>query len=454
MATLIKRTGSPYWFAAFDVPQPDGTTRRLKKSTKRTKRGEAHEEAIKIEAAERKAGASTGETSSKAFNILTDAAEAAARGELSEGRARDLLARLCEVSTGSPLRFYTVRTWAADWLAMKAATGKPATMARYRAHIAAFLAWLGDKADSKLEAVTKAQVRAFRDAIRAGWNPPGKDEAAPAKSRRKAKTDQAPPPRTGKTSNHYASDVAGMFRAAVREGLLLASPAAALDRLPEHDSTEREVFTVAEVAALVNGAGDPAWLYSLFPGGRDTSEAQAAKCADWQGMILVGFYAGARLGDCARLTCGNVNLTRKTLSFMPSKTERKRKRLEVPLHPRLVTWLEGREMPDDANAPLFPTLFKVRVGGNQGLSSQFIAIMDAGKIDRRTVRDGSKGRRQQHARSFHALRHSLTSTLANHDVSEEIRRRIVGHESAEVHAGYTHHERETLARAVEKMPSV
>ena len=33
MATLIKRPGSKYWIAAFDVPQPDGTTRRLKKST-------------------------------------------------------------------------------------------------------------------------------------------------------------------------------------------------------------------------------------------------------------------------------------------------------------------------------------------------------------------------------------------------------------------------------------
>lgn len=453
MATLIKRDGSPYWFAAFDVTLPDGTKRRLKKSTKCTKQSDAMKEAIRLEAAERKAGTSTEEGASKAFNILSDAAEAAARGELSEGRARDLLARLCEVSTGSPLRFYTVRTWAADWLAMKAATGKKATMARYTAHIGAFLEWLGAKADAKLEAVTKAEVRAFRDAIRTGWNPPTKTAAA-AKSRRKPKADQTPPPRTGKTSNHYASDVAGMFRAAVREGLLLASPAAALDRLPEHDSTEREVFTVAEVAALVKAAGDPAWHASLYPGGRSDEKARDAMAEDWQGMILLGFYAGARLGDCARLTWGNVNLARKTLSFMPAKTERKRKRLEVPLHPRLVTWLEGRDVPEDPKAALFPTLHKIRVGGNQGLSAQFIAIMDAGKIDRRTVRDGSTGRRQQHARSFHALRHSLTSTLANADVSEEIRRRIVGHDSAEVHSGYTHHERETLARAVEKMPSV
>ena len=450
MATLIKRPGSKFWFAAFDVTNPDGTTRRLKKSTKRTKRSEAQVEAVRIEEAERRSSVSTGEGANKAFGILTDAAQAAARGELSEGRARELLARLCEASTGTALKFYTVRTWATDWLAMKAATGKPATLARYGSSVKVFLAWLGERADSKLEAVTKADIRAFRDAIRTGWNPP----AVKAGMKNQGKSQPAPPPRTAKTTNHYSSDVAGMFRAAVREGLLLASPAAALDRLPEHDSTEREVFTVAEVGKLVTAAGDIGWQSPVFPSASPRYGPRAARCEDWQGMILLGFYAGARLGDCARLVCGNVNLEGKTLSFMPAKTERKRKRLEVPLHPRLVSWLAGRGASDDPNAPLFPSLHKTNVSGKAGLSSQFVAIMNAGGIDRRNVRVGTKERRAQNARSFHSLRHSLTSTLANADVSEEIRRRIVGHESAEVHAGYTHHERETLARAVEKLPSI
>lgn len=453
MASLIKREGSPYWIAAFDVTLPDGTVRRLKKSTKRKKRADAMAEAIRIEEAEKKSSLSTGEEATKVFAILTDAAAAAARGELSEGRARELIARMCEASTGSPLRFYTVRTWADDWLLMKAASGKKATIARYTAHVGAFIAWLGPKADGKLESVTKTQVRAFRDAIRAGWNPPEKKPPSPTSSRRKPRKE-IPPPRTGKTTNHYASDVAGMFRAAVREGLLLASPAASLDRLPEDDSMEREVFNVAEVAALVNAAGDTLWQRVLFNMSRQNAETVIARCRDWQGMILVGFYTGPRLGDCARLTNANLKLDRTSLKFMPGKTSRKRKILEVPIHIRLQAWLESLDECDDPNAPIFPSLIKVRVGGSQGLSAQFIAIMEAAGIDRRNVRDGSNGRRKQNARSFHALRHSLTSTLANADVPEEIRRRIVGHESADVHQGYTHHERETLARALEKMPSI
>jgi integrase len=236
----------------------------------------------------------------------------------------------------------------------------------------------------------------------------------------------------------------------MREGLLLANPCAALERLPEDDSTEREVFTVAEVGQLVAAAGSHDWQAGIFA---VTDPARLDRCADWQGMILLGFYAGARLGDCARMKWGNVNLARKTLSFMPAKTERKRKRLEVPIHPRLLAWLKGRK-PGDDDAPIFPTLHDCHTGGGHGLSSQFLAVMKLAKVDRGTTRKGTESARAQHARSFHSLRHSLTSTLANADVSEEIRRRITGHESAAVHSGYTHHERETLARAVEKMPSV
>lgn len=446
MALLIKRAGSPYWFVAFDVPQPDGTIRRLKKSTKKTKRADALEVALSLETTAKKGHLAEGEIATKAFSILTEAAGAAARGELSESRARTLIARLAQVSTGDELLFYTVAAWRDEWLAMKGATSKPATIARYKSHVDTFIEWIGDKANQRLEAVTKADVRGFRDAIRAGWMPGAAIDKTTGK---KLETV-----RTAKTVNHYAADVAAMFRHAAKDGLILSNPAAALARLQELDSTEREVFTVAEVGQLVAAAGDCAWQDSVFMATKDEHEIRAARCADWQGMILMGFYAGARLGDCARLTWGNVNLAHKTLSFMPAKTERKRKRLEVPLHPRLVVWLKGRNAGDD-DAPIFPALFSSPIGGRHGLSSQFIAIMDTGKVDRRTTREGSKGKqRAQHARSFHALRHSLTSTLANLDVSEELRRRIVGHDSAEVHSGYTHHERETLARAVEKMPSV
>lgn len=55
-----------------------------------------------------------------------------------------------------------------------------------------------------------------------------------------------------------------MFRHAMKDGLILANPAAALSRLPELDSAEREVFTVAEVGKMVNAAGNLDWQAGMF----------------------------------------------------------------------------------------------------------------------------------------------------------------------------------------------
>jgi hypothetical protein len=42
--------------------------------------------------------------------------------------------------------------------------------------------------------------------------------------------------------------------------------------------------------------------------------------------------------------------------------------------------------------------------------------------------------------------------MANAGVSEEIRMKLAGHASKDVHAGYTHHELETLRAAVAQLP--
>ncbi len=52
------------------------------------------------------------------------------------------------------------------------------------------------------------------------------------------------------------------------------------------------------------------------------------------------------------------------------------------------------------------------------------------------------------------LCHSFTSALANAGVGPELRMKLTGHKSEAVHAGYTHHELETLRTAVGKLPGL
>jgi hypothetical protein len=80
---------------------------------------------------ELKSNTATGENASLAYAVLSEAADNAAKGDLSETRARLMLARLCEIFTGERLKLHPVRSWSEDWLTVEAVT-KQATQNRYR----------------------------------------------------------------------------------------------------------------------------------------------------------------------------------------------------------------------------------------------------------------------------------------------------------------------------------
>ena len=91
-------------------------------------------------------------------------------------------------------------------------------------------------------------------------------------------------------------------------------------------------------------------------------------------------------------------------------------------------------------------------GGRHGLSESFKAIVRKAGLDLQTVQGG--GDRKISRRTFHALRHSFTSALANAGVAPELRMKLTGHSSESTHRGYTHLELETLKNAVGKLPSL
>jgi len=65
-------------------------------------------------------------------------------------------------------------------------------------------------------------------------------------------------------------------------------------------------------------------------------------------------------------------------------------------------------------------------------------------------RDGKLGRNVSRL-SFHSLRHSFNSAMANANVPLEIRQKLTGHASQDMNKQYTHLELETVRRAVESI---
>jgi len=329
---------------------------------------------------------------------LEKAGDEAVRGRLTEARARDLISEILEQATGESLRGFKVRDWFEHWLEIKEKVRAGRTLDRYRQVIRDFLASLGSRGNLWLHQITSRDILTYRSAITAAG-------------------------KTACTANLSIKVVSAAFNTALRQHITDKNPCTALENLEEH-AEERDTFTPAQVSKLLLAAE-----------------------GDWRGAILLGYYTGARLGDVANMQWSAIDWQKKTLHFAPRKT---RKPLTIPLHPQLER--ELRKNPGIGKAPLFPSLAEKDTGGRFGLSGRFTAIMEKAGIEGKLT--AASGGRMLSSLSFHSLRHSFTSAMANAGVTPEIRMKLTGHSDKDVHASYTHHELETLRSAVAHIPKV
>ena len=323
----------------------------------------------------------------------------AKNGTLTEQTAKKIIGEIVERTTGEPLHNYKIRDWLAHWLDMKEQVRASKTTARYRQVIRDFVASLGNRADLALGHITPKDVLAYRNSIIAGS-------------------------KTARTANLSVKVVSAAFNAAVRQHFIESNPATALESLPVK-AEERATFTPAQVSKLIRAAE-----------------------GDWRGAILLGYYTGARLGDVANMRWSAVDLDQRLIGFTPSKTK---KPVTIPLHQDLKRELFKK--PGIGKAFLFPSLAGKGTGGKHGLSGRFAAIMEKAGIEGKIIRHAEDGRATS-SLSFHSLRHSFNSAMANAGVSQEIRQKLTGHASAEMNTRYTHHELAPLRAAISAIPNV
>jgi integrase len=296
------------------------------------------------------------------------------------------------------MRSYKIRDWFDHWLELKQRVRARKTMDRYRQVVRDFVQSLGARANLALVHLTPRDILAYRDAI-----------VAAKKSAR--------------TANLSVKVVSAALNAALRQGYIGSNPATAVESLPVK-AEEKGIFTRKQLSKLL-GAAD----------------------GDWRSAILLGYYTGARLSDIANMRWGAIDWRDKVIRFTPSKTK---KAVIVPLHPQL-----ERELLKNAGigkAMMFPSLAGKGTGGRFGLSGRFKAIMRKAEIEGKLTK--ASGGRTLSSLSFHSLRHSFNSAMANAGVSQEIRQKLTGHASAEINTQYTHHELVPLRAAVGLIPAL
>src|SRR5207253_2054282 len=137
------------------------------------------------------------------------------------------------------------------------------------------------------------------------------------------------------------------------------------------------------------------------------------------------------------------------IDFEQQKTA---KRVTIPIHPVLEKHLLRLASADNPEAFLCPSLAGRKTGGKSGLSQTFGGIMEKADIDRQALE--GKGSRSFSRLSFHSLRHSFNTTLANEGVDQETRMLLTGHTTVAVNRDYTHLELAKLKTAINKLPNL
>jgi integrase len=324
---------------------------------------------------------------------------------LTESHCRKVIAQMYERTTGEPLHFHTAREYLNEWVEGRRNETELRSFLKYQQVTNEFLSHIGGKADRLLRDITPADIRSWRDALkRKGLSAPTVNQAV--------KTLRMP------------------FKAAHEAGYIDINPTKNAVR-PLKDKVsdvEKDVFTPEQIVALL----------------------ETAPSEDWKGAILCGYYTGLRLRDIADLQWSVVDLDKRIIKVMTRKTG---KTVTVPMHPEFAAWLAGQTR-GIGKAPVFPTLAGKSGGGKSGLSMAFKRIMERAKIKGRLLREANGAGRSQSSLSFHSLRHSFNSAMANAGVSSEVRQKLTGHVSAKMNAQYTHHELEELRAAVSVIPRI
>jgi integrase len=336
------------------------------------------------------------------------AGKAGRAGRLIESQCRRVISEIYEQATGKSLHFETPRSLLTGWIEDKRHEKAAArTLLKYEQIAREFLAHLGNKAEDNLNQVTDGDLKSFRNSLaRAGHS--------------------------ASTVNQALKVLRSPFLAAHKRGYIAADPCAGIGLVEDDADIEKDTFTPEQVGDLVAKAE-----------------------GDWKGVILCGFYTGLRLKDVTELKWESIDTGLTRIELVPRKTRRKKKNRKVvlPIHPVFAAWLK-KQTHGIGKAPVFPTLAGKSGGGKSGLSMAFKRIMERAGIQGRVLRERNGEGRSQSSLSFHSLRHSFNSALANADVAQEIRQKLTGHASAAMNEVYTHRELEPLRQAIAKLPRI
>lgn len=284
----------------------------------------------------------------------------------------------------------------------------PSSEAQRKGIFSRFLTYLGAKADKRLDAVTPDICRAFcrheLERVSVG------------------------------TVRHYLNYLSAAFNRAVHDEFLNRNPFSRMELAkmsisvnPElgQDKTERQPFTPEEINLLCTSIAAP-----------------------WRDMVLISYLTGGqRLGDIACLKWDSIDFERGLVAFTTGKTK---KRINAPMTSQLKERLQQLHSQRIDAGYVFPDMASRYQCSRGGLSVEFTSILKALGIVTSDDKNKKGKRRGVAVKSFHSIRHTVVTMLrASQDISADLSRAIVGHDSEVIERAYFTAPEESIRKGLE-----
>jgi len=342
---------------------------------------------------------STGKEEKAAALQVVLAWEQAVKGPVENiEQARRVMADLLSKVVGDVKVRITCRDYVQRWLDAQRGTVAGDTFEFYRSTLKSWLDWLGPRAERPLDLITRDDMVAFRT----------------AESKRVTAT----------TANHRVKALRQLFKAAMADGGLSANPADGVRTLRKEHKTKkiRRPFTMEELRQLT-----------------------AVMDEEWQLITWLGLYTGQRLGDVLSLRRDEIDASKNAVKIVTGKVGL---HLWIPLPGDLTEKLLAWWTKNGGGEFIFQRWVDAmakRTSGKTGKASDrfshwlwLAGLRDqspfvAGRKSARRRKEASaetdmSDRREQHALSFHSLRHTARTLLEEAGQPKAVIDAFIGHE--------------------------
>ena len=242
---------------------------------------------------------------------------------------------------------------------------------------------------------------------------------------------------TASTYNNHVCVLREICRVVADKAGVVEDPWAGVQLLPDDSHTRRE-FTVDELKRIMDAA--------------------TRQGTEWRLLFALGMYTGLRLGDCCRLEWASVNLERKVIQVIPSKTKKYAhgRPVTIPIHPSLLAELmergTGNGERGTAGGSVLPQIANQYRTCHWRIDHALKAILEDAGIAASVKIEGRRSATPD--ATFHSLRHTFVSFSANAGVPLPVVASIVGHTSTAMTRHYYHENEDALRRAVEAVPAL